>query len=58
MENQNKRPYYINQITPEQIDFLEKEFLKVKILHDTDLELLAAEMFLEEKYVRVSRVYF
>ncbi|XKL63339.1 hypothetical protein PGB90_005703 [Kerria lacca] len=47
-----KNSSYVNRIKPEQISALEQEFAKVKTLHNTDLELLAAEMNLDEKDVQ------
>ena len=45
---------YIHRLRPEHIDALEHEFTKAKTLHNTDIELLAAEMGLSEKDVQVS----
>lgn len=45
---------YIHRLRPEQIEALEQEFSKVKTLHTTDLELLAAEMGSSEKDIQVS----
>lgn len=49
-----KNASYTHRIKPEQISTLEQEFAKAKTLHNTDLELLAAEMGLDEKDVQVS----
>lgn len=49
-----KSASYAHRIKPEQISTLEQEFAKAKTLHNTDLELLAAEMGLDEKDVQVS----
>ena len=40
------------RMTAEQMAVLEAEFNKMKTLHETDLELLAAEMALSEKDVK------
>lgn len=47
-----KNTSYTHRIKPEQILTLEQEFAKAKTLHNTDLELLAAEMGLDEKDVQ------
>ena len=49
-----KSSSYVNRIRPEQISTLEQEFAKARTLHNTDLELLAAEMGLDERDVQVS----
>lgn len=52
-----KTSSYVHRIKPEQIAVLEQEFVKAKTLHATDLELLAAEMALNEKDVQVKYIY-
>lgn len=53
----DKNSSYVNRIRPEQISTLEQEFAKARTLHNTDLELLAAEMGLDERDVQVSGQY-
>ncbi|KAK7591265.1 hypothetical protein V9T40_002878 [Parthenolecanium corni] len=48
----DKNSSYVNRIRPEQISTLEQEFAKARTLHNTDLELLAAEMGLDERDVQ------
>ena len=47
---------YFSRINPDQIARLEREFAKAKLIHATDLELLAAEMALNEKDVQVYKI--